>query len=48
LCEENDVLEGVVKLRDERHLVLRHALLGEITLKRSQVRELQPLPGSLK
>jgi hypothetical protein len=48
LCEENDVLEGVVKSRDELRLVLRHALLGEITLKRSRVRELQPFPGSLK
>jgi hypothetical protein len=48
LCEENDVLEGIVKSRDERRLVLRHALLGEITLKRSRVRELHPFPGSLK
>jgi hypothetical protein len=44
LCPEYDVLEGVVIALDERHLVLRHALLGEVTLPRSRVRELQPLP----
>ncbi len=48
LCEENDVLEGVVKSLDERRLVLKHALLGEVTLERNRVRKLQPLPGSSK
>ncbi len=48
LCEENDVLEGVVKSLDERRLLLKHALLGEVKLDRNRVRHLQPLPGSSK
>ena len=48
LCPESDVLEGVVTALDERRLVLRHALLGELTFKRGRVRELQPLPGGSK
>jgi hypothetical protein len=48
LCEENDVLEGVVSALDERRLVLRHALLGEVTLERGRVREMQSLPVSSK
>ena len=31
LCPEPDVLEGVVTALDDRRLVLRHALLGELT-----------------
>ncbi len=48
LCEENDVLEGVVQSLDERRLVLKHALLGEVTLERARVREVRPLPGRSK
>jgi hypothetical protein len=48
LCKENDVLEGVVAALDERRLVLRHALLGEVTLERGRVREMQSLPASSK
>jgi len=43
LCPEPDVLEGVLTKQDEQRLVLRHALLGELTLERSRVRQLQPL-----
>lgn len=48
LCEENDVLDGVITALDERRLVLRHALLGEVTLGRRRVREMRPLSGSSK
>jgi hypothetical protein len=48
LCAETDVLEGVVTMQDERRLVLRHALLGEITFERSRVRELRQLTGGMK
>ena len=48
LCEENDVLEGVVKSLDERRLLLTHALLGEVKLDRNRVRQLLPLPGGSK
>jgi hypothetical protein len=48
LCEESDVLEGVVTALDERRLVLRHALLGEVTLERERVREMQSLTGGSK
>jgi hypothetical protein len=43
LCAENDVVEGVVTALDERRLVLRHSLLGEVRLERGGVRELRPL-----
>lgn len=46
LCAEPDVLEGAVTTLDERRLVLRHALLGELTFERGRVRELRPLAGS--
>lgn len=46
LCAESDVLEGVVTALDERRLILRHALLGELIFERGQVRELRPLAGS--
>lgn len=42
LCAETDVIEGVVTRQDERRLVLRHALLGEVTFERSRVREMRP------
>jgi hypothetical protein len=48
LCAELDVLEGVVTAQDERRLVLRHALLGELTLERSRVREQRPLTRTKK
>ncbi|HEY7330446.1 MAG TPA: hypothetical protein VH592_22590 [Gemmataceae bacterium] len=48
LCTEPDVLEGVVNALDERRLILKHALLGELTLERGRVREIQPLPDSSK
>ncbi len=48
LCPEPDVLEGVVTAQDERRLVLRHALLGELTLERGRVREQRPLAGGEK
>jgi hypothetical protein len=48
LCPEADLLVGNVTALDERRLVLRHALLGEVTLERGRVRELQPLPSSSK
>jgi hypothetical protein len=48
LCAEPDVLEGVVTALDERRLILRHALLGEQTFARGQVRELRPLAGGTK
>jgi hypothetical protein len=48
LCEENDVLEGVVTALDERRLVLRHALLGEVALERGRVREMHSLTGDSK
>jgi hypothetical protein len=48
LCEQSDVLEGVVASLDEKRLVLRHALFGEVTMERSRVREMQLLPGSSK
>jgi hypothetical protein len=43
LCPEPDVLEGVVIRQNERRLVLRHALLGEVILENSRVRALRPL-----
>src|SRR5579883_870287 len=43
LCAEPDILEGVVTANDERRLVLRHAILGELTLERGRVREQRPL-----
>ncbi|HTU21055.1 MAG TPA: hypothetical protein VMG10_23585 [Gemmataceae bacterium] len=46
LCPEYDVLEGVVTALDKRHLVLQHALLGELKFERSRLRELRPLAGS--
>lgn len=48
LCAENDVLMGVVRTSDKRRVVLQHALLGEVTLERNQVRELRPLPDRSK
>jgi hypothetical protein len=48
LCPEEDVLEGDILALDERRLVLRHALLGEVTLQRGWVRELRPLPDDAK
>jgi hypothetical protein len=48
LCAEPDVLEGMVTALDDRRLVLRHALLGELTFERGRVRELQPLSGRAK
>ncbi len=48
LCAESDVLEGVVTARDERRLVLRHALIGELSIERGRVRKLQPLPDGSK
>lgn len=48
LSAEPDVLEGVVTAHDERRLVLRHALLGELTLERGRVREQRPLAGGAK
>jgi hypothetical protein len=48
LCEDSDVLEGVATALDERRLVLRHALLGELTFERGRVRERQSLPVSSK
>ena len=40
LCVEPDLLEGVVIAADERRLILKHALLGELTLERSRIREM--------
>jgi hypothetical protein len=48
LCAEPDVLEGVVMTQDDRRLVLKHALLGELTLERGRVRELRPFSDSSK
>ena len=49
LCAEYDILEGVVTvLFYERRLVLRHALLGELTFERGRVRELRPLTNGSK
>lgn len=48
LCAEPDVLEGEVIANDERQLVLRHALLGELTLPRGRVRESRPRAGATK
>jgi hypothetical protein len=48
LCAEPDVLEGVVIANDERRLVLKHALFGELTLERSRVRAMRPLSDSSK
>jgi hypothetical protein len=48
LCAEPDVLEGVVTALDDRRLVLKHALLGELTFERGRVRELRPLNGTTK
>ena len=48
LCGEPDLLEGVVTSKDERRLMLRHALLGEVTLQRGRVRELRPLTSGAK
>lgn len=46
LCEEDDVLEGVVKSLDGQRVILRHALLGELKLERSRVRKVVPLTGN--
>jgi hypothetical protein len=48
LCSEADVLEGVVTALNEQRLTLRHALLGELTFERGQVRELRPLTDGMK
>ncbi|MHB1422951.1 MAG: hypothetical protein ACYC3I_07115 [Gemmataceae bacterium] len=48
LCAESDVLEGVVTALDERRLILRHALLGELTFERGRARELRPLAAGSK
>jgi hypothetical protein len=48
LCADPDLLEGVVTANDERRLILRHALLGELTLVRGQVREQRPLTGEAR
>ncbi|MGH7226456.1 MAG: hypothetical protein ACRELF_24840, partial [Gemmataceae bacterium] len=48
LCREPDMLEGVLTALDARRLVLRHALLGELTLPRARLYELQPLPAAPK
>lgn len=48
LCPETDALEGVVTKQDERRIVLRHALLGELTLNRDRVRELRKLDNGTK
>jgi hypothetical protein len=48
LSQEADVLEGVLTALDERRLILRHALLGDLTFERGRVRELQPLPTGSK
>jgi hypothetical protein len=48
LCAEPDVLEGIVNAGEERRLILKHGLLGELTLDRDRVREMQPLSGSSK
>src|SRR5579875_70432 len=43
LDAEPDVLEGVIARQDGQHLVLRHALLGDVVLERNRVRELRSL-----
>lgn len=48
LCAEPDMLEGVITELDDRRLVLRHGLLGELTFERSRVRELLPLRERMK
>jgi hypothetical protein len=48
LDAEADRLDGVVTALDGRRLVLRHALLGEVTLERGRVRELRPIAGGPK
>jgi hypothetical protein len=45
LCAELDMLEGVVTAQGERRIVLRHALLGELTLERGRVREQRARPA---
>jgi hypothetical protein len=42
---EPDVLEGVVQTLDQRRLLLRHALLGEVEIERKRVHRLRWLPG---
>lgn len=43
LCSEADMVEGEVTALDQRHLMVRHALLGELTLPLDRLRELRPL-----
>jgi hypothetical protein len=48
LCADPDILEGVVTAQDAQRLVLRHALLGEVTLERERVREVRTFADGMK
>jgi hypothetical protein len=40
---EPDVLEGVLRSLDERRLLMRHAVLGDLEIDRSRLHRLQPI-----
>lgn len=48
LGPEPDVLDGAVTTLDEKRMILRHVVFGEVVLERSRLRELRPLASSPK